>query len=117
MSYAGWHIKELKFTGQGDAEAHLSFSSGLSLVYGASNTGKSFALKALNFMLGGGALLPLIKEREPYNKAWLEIAFSPEHRAVLQRALAGGSFLLQEGDSQLRTLGPKHDANSTANIS
>jgi hypothetical protein len=42
MTYAGWHIEQLKFTGE-EKEAALVFGPGLSLVYGASNTGKSFA--------------------------------------------------------------------------
>ena len=89
MTYAGWHIERLKFTGKDDKEALLNFAAGLSLVYGASNTGKSFALKALDFMLGGQRELPNIKERTPYDKLWLDIAFSPDHRALLERALVG----------------------------
>src|SRR5689334_21744612 len=107
MTYGGWHIERLKFTGD-SKDALLEFAEGLSLVYGASNTGKSLALKSLDFMLGGGTPPPAIKEREPYSKLWLEIAFSREHRAVLERALVGGSFRLQENNDTPRTLAPKH---------
>lgn len=117
MTYAGWHIEKLKLVGKGDKEALLSFAPGLSLVYGASNTGKSFALKALDFMLGGQRELPNIKERDPYNKLWLDIAFSPDYKVSLERAIAGGAFKLHEGEETLRTLAPKHDANSPNNIS
>ena len=117
MSYAGWHIAQLKFTGEDDKEAVLDFASGLSLVYGASNTGKSFALKALDFMLGGQRALPNIGEREPHNKLWLDIAFSPDHRVSLERSIVGGAFRLHRGEHAARTLAPKHDANSPNNIS
>src|SRR4051812_11952834 len=103
MTYAGWHIEQLKFTGKNDKEASLAFAAGLSLVYGASNTGKSFALKSLDFMLGGGTPLPMIKERDPYNKVWLDISFAPDHRAWLERAIVGGPFLLHDGDAKPRT--------------
>ncbi len=117
MTYAGWHIEQMKFTGKEEKEALLSFASGLSLVYGASNTGKSFALKALDFMLGGQRELPNIKEREPYNKLWLDIAFSPDYKASLERAIVGGAFKLHETKEVARTLAPKHDANNPNNIS
>jgi hypothetical protein len=61
------HTEELKFAGKNDKAASRVFATGLSLVDGASNTGKSFALKSLDFMLDGGTQLPLITEREPYN--------------------------------------------------
>ncbi|WP_029058383.1 hypothetical protein [Stappia stellulata] len=117
MTYAGWHIEQLKLTGKGDEEAVLDFAAGLSLVYGASNTGKSFALKALDFMLGGQRELPNIKEREPYDKLWLDIAFSPDHKVRLERAIVGGPFRLHEGEDAARTLAPKHNANTPNNIS
>lgn len=117
MTYAGWHLEELKFTGKDDKEALLSFGTGLSLVYGASNTGKSFALKSLDFMLGGATPLPVLKEREPYDKLWLTIAFSPDHRATLERAIVGGAFNLYEGEKRPRVLAPVHNAKSPNNIS
>src|SRR5690242_1375905 len=117
MTYAGWHIRQLKFTGKDGKEALLDFAAGLTLVYGASNTGKSFALKALDFMLGGQKELPKIKERNPYSKLWLDIAFSPDHKALLERAIVGGAFSLHEGTGAPRTLAPKHDANTPNNIS
>lgn len=117
MTYAGWHIQQLKFTGNDDKQALLDFAAGLTLVYGASNSGKSFALKALDFMLGGQKELPNIKEREPYDKLWLDIAFSRDHKATLERAIAGGAFRLHEGADVARTLAPKHDANTLNNIS
>lgn len=117
MTYAGWHIQQLKFTGKDKKAATLDFAAGLTLVYGASNTGKSFALKALDFMLGGQKELPNINERKPYDRLWLGIAFSPDRKVLLERAIAGGAFKLHEGADPVRTLAPKHDANTQNNIS
>lgn len=117
MSYAGWHIEQLKFTGRDDKEALLDFAAGLSLVYGASNTGKSFALKALDFMLGGQRELPNIKERQAYSTLWLNVAFSGDYKASLERAINGGAFRLHDGQNPARTLAPKHDAKTPNNIS
>lgn len=117
MKYPGWHIERLKFTGKDNKEAFLEFAAGLTLVYGASNTGKSFALKALDYMLGGQRELPNIKERHPYDKLWLDIAFSPDYKVSLERAIAGGAFQLHEGQKPTRVLAPKHNANTPNNIS
>ncbi|MBJ7532704.1 hypothetical protein JDN40_01010 [Rhodomicrobium vannielii ATCC 17100] len=74
-------------------------------------------MKALDFMLGAHKELPLIKEREPYNRLWLDIAFSPAHKVSLERSIVGGAFQLHEGDHATRTLAAKHDPNNPANIS
>lgn len=117
MTYAGWHIDKLRFTGTEGKEALLAFAPGLTLVYGASNTGKSFAVKALDFMLGGGKKLPNIDERKPYNTVWLDLTLAPGRAVRLERGIGGGAFKLHEGDSEPSTLNPKHDPNNTANIS
>lgn len=64
MTYAGWHIDLLSFEGK-DKTAQLIFAPGLTLIYGASNTGKSLAVKAFDFMLGSSQELPNIIERRP----------------------------------------------------
>lgn len=117
MNYAGWHIGELRFTGADDRKALLEFAPGLTLVYGASNTGKSFAVKALDFMLGGGKELPNISERQPYNRVWLDLTLASGRPVTLERGIAGGAFKLHEGVGDASTLNPKHDPNNPANIS
>jgi hypothetical protein len=61
-----WH---LTFTGAGVPDASLDFAPGLNIAYGASNTGKSFTAKALNFMFGGSEALPGIEQRQDYDAA------------------------------------------------
>ncbi len=117
MTNPGWRINKLRFTGAEDKLALLEFASGLTLIYGASNTGKSFAVKAIDFMLGGGSELPNIDERKPYDKVWLDLSFGPDRPVTLERAIVGGAFRLHEGDSNPKTLIPKHDQDKSANIS
>lgn len=117
MTYAGWHIDLLSFEGKDKAIVGLAFGPGLTLVYGASNTGKSFALKALDFMLGGSELLPNIDERRPYDLLAMEMTLSENRRVRLARGLAGGAFKLSEEGREKLTLAPRHDADSTNNLS
>lgn len=116
MTYASWHLDRLALTGA-DKETALAFASSLSLIYGASNTGKSFALKALDFMLGAGRELPNIQERRPYNKVWLDLTLSAGRVLKLERGILGGAFTLHEGEAASSTLNPRHDANNPANLS
>jgi DNA repair ATPase RecN len=70
---SGIALKRLTITGQHADPAELGFADGLYILYGASNTGKSFALKTIDFMLGSSTSLPGITQRQPYDRAWLAL--------------------------------------------
>lgn len=115
-------IRKIAFTGR-DVVSELNFVDGLNLVYGASNTGKSFATKAIDYMLGGSRMLPDISERRPYERAWLGLSL-PDGDEMLSRALVGGNFavrsglaIAQDGGADVRVLGAKHDHTEDANLS
>jgi uncharacterized Zn finger protein (UPF0148 family) len=116
MKYARWHVDLLSFEGKDGKKAQLTFTPELTLIYGASNTGKSFAVKALDFMLGGSQELPNVKERQPYSRLFMEMTIGG--RSIrLERALAGGPFALHETGRETSTLASRHDAGSTNNLS
>ena len=60
---------------------------------GASNTGKSFTLKTLDFMLDGGDL-PSIDERKGYDGILLGVTLPDASKKTLYRAVSGGGFLI-----------------------
>ncbi|WP_283743325.1 hypothetical protein [Sideroxydans sp. CL21] len=90
-------IRHLTFTGPNVAPATLNFSNGLNLVYGASNTGKSFTVKAIDFMLGAAKELPEIPEREGYDQVWFGFTFNNSENFTLSRSVSGGGFKLYKG--------------------
>jgi hypothetical protein len=90
----GITLRRLTFTGQHAEPAELTFARALYILYGASNTGKSFALKSFDFMLGSSTPLPSFAERQPYDRAWLALNLPKYGTATLRRALAGGPFEL-----------------------
>ena len=118
-------LKHLMFTGPSADTAELEFSPGLSVLYGASNTGKSFSVKALDFMLGAARDLPGIAEREPYDRAWLGLDLPQLGPATIMRPLAGGSLELHSGlvtapaenGLHVRELSGRHDHTNRDNIS
>jgi hypothetical protein len=109
-------IRRLAFTGPKVQGVELSFAEGVTVIWGASNTGKSFTVKALDFMSGGKPkMLPKINERRGYDKAWLDLTLPKSGQVTLVRALAGGSFGLYDHwvepgtkDKATRTLSPEH---------
>ncbi|TBR28678.1 MAG: hypothetical protein EPO10_11785, partial [Reyranella sp.] len=64
---SGIRLQYLAFTGPDIETAELKFNEGLNIIYGASNTGKSFALKAILFMLGVSKTLPETEEIVVYD--------------------------------------------------
>lgn len=118
-------LKHLTFTGPDADPADIEFSAGLSVLMGASNTGKSFSVKALDFLLGAARDLPDIVERKPYDRAWLALDLPQFGPATFMRAVAGGSFELRPGfvtapppeDANVRQLSGRHDHTNNDNIS
>ena len=117
-------IRHLAFTGSDVESAGLDFQSGPNLVYGASNTGKSFALESLDFMLGGSKQLPDIKERKGYETIWLGFSLEGVGDFTLSRGINGGSYELYEGlvksaqsGQNVRILHQTHNAKNENNLS
>jgi hypothetical protein len=90
-------LRKLAFTGPKVQTKELTFNDGLNLIWGASNAGKSFVVKALDFMTGAGSPLPNITERVGYDRCWLELELPDAGLVTLRRALAGGGFALHMG--------------------
>lgn len=117
-------LRHLVFTSPGRPPAELEFREGSNLVWGASNTGKSFTLKAINFMLGGSSPLPDIDERQGFDTVMLGISITGAGDFTLSRSVAGGDFLLHDGLLKAaptgvtgRQLGAKHSHQKPGNLS
>ncbi len=118
-------LHELAFTGPDRETARLSFEARPNFIYGASNTGKSFSLSAIDFMLGAGSgILPDIEEAAGYDTAWLALTLPSCRTITLSRARAGGDFNVWDGlgagvDPHARTLvlGGTHSAKNPNSLS
>lgn len=115
-------LRHIAFTGTGVPDAELSFEDGLNIVFGASNTGKSFTMKALNFMLGSSKPLAKIDERAPYESVWLGLRLENGSEVTLTRSVKGYGFTLFPGlvtdhVGNGIALDDKHNPKSHANLS
>ena len=117
----GFQLRRLQITGLNVADAEIEFGPGLNVVSGASDTGKSYLVETIDFMLGGGTPPRQIPESRGYDNARLSIIAHDGRGFELTRALQGGDFLLAElgapGTAGPVTLGSRHSASTEENIS
>lgn len=120
---AGIILKHIVFIGKDIASARLDFDSGVNLIYGASNTGKSFVLKSIDFMLGGSGLLPEIEESKGYEQVLLGFEIENDQPYTLERSIKGGAFklyktLLNEPNEDyfIKTLAPDGKTKKTMSL-
>lgn len=119
----GIRLRHLVFTGPNVEIAELEFDEGLNIVFGASNTGKSFASKTILFMLGASTSLPETEEIAAYDGAWLGITLGDQGDFTLYRATRGGHLKLYAGlhkgtpTGNGELLREKHDHKRTDTVS
>ena len=117
-------IRHLCFTGPGRETATVTFGHGLNVIYGASETGKSFIVEALDFMLGASAELRDIPERVGYDRVFLGVEQADGTMFTLERSASGGQFRWYEGlhlavpdGVEPKVLAAKHNPTRPDNIS
>src|SRR5215510_4527771 len=124
-SASGFKLRHLVFYGPGREPAAVHFGSGLNAIYGASDTGKSFVVEAIDFMLGGKTALRDIPERVGYDRVLLGIETIGREEFTLSRSADGGHFRLFTGlhreppstDVEGRDLADQHSDRSGDNLS
>lgn len=90
-------IRFIVFVGPVKSPAEIEFGSGLNLVYGPSNTGKSSVLDGIDFMLGTETPLKELPEHEGYDQVILGVEFSKSERFTFVRSIEGGDYECFEG--------------------
>lgn len=90
-------IDRLAFTGPNVPTKDLVFYEGVNVLWGASQAGKSFMIKALDYMSGGGTPLPEIDEIRGYDRCWLEMTLPGPEQITLARAITGSDFTAYSG--------------------
>jgi AAA domain len=97
MSKPGLRLRHLSFHGPDRQPATVKFGPGLNIIYGASETGKSFVVEAIDFMLGGKPPLRGIEQRDGYDRILLSAETISGEQFTLQRSVDGGAFRVHPG--------------------
>lgn len=118
MSNSYLQLRRIAFSGP-KKMAEMTFSNGVNVICGASDTGKSFLAESIDFMLGGSVLRD-IPERTPFGEVQFDLDVSSGEKWRFYRASSGGNFkaenLLDE-DAEIEVLRKDHGHGKTDNMS
>lgn len=121
----GFRLRFLGFFGPQKTPATVTFGPGLNVIYGASNTGKSFIVEAIDFMLGGKPPLRDIPERVGYDLVLFGLETLGGENFTLWRSMDGGGFRLYKSlhqtppapDVPHKLLDEQHSDKNDTNLS
>ena len=107
-----FYIKKLRITGPGVKAAEVEFKKGLNIVHGPSNTGKSYILECIDYILAGKETS--FDEKTGYNKIMLELIHNGSS-VKISREIGKNKFDVVSGDSDISSgeysLGKKNHIN------
>ena len=87
-------LRRLAFTGPRVERRELSFVDGVNVVWGASNAGKTYTLRMLDFMLGAKDPPPGIPQLDGFATCWLELDLPQSGTVTLSRSFKAGAIKL-----------------------
>ena len=93
MSTPYLQLRRIAFSGPNDM-SEMTFLSGVNVVCGASDTGKSFLAESIDFMFGGSELRD-IPERTPFGEIQFDLDLTSGEKWRFFRATSGGDFTVQ----------------------
>lgn len=114
----GFILRRLALTGPGRPPAEVSFTRGLNVIAGPSDTGKSFIAQCLDYALGSGDPPKDIPEAQGYSSVVLEIEANNDRRAyTLERSLRGGEVLCKTDGRPDQVLAARHQGGKETTVS
>jgi hypothetical protein len=95
MEKLGFYIRKLRVTGNQKRPAEIQFTTGLNVVAGASNTGKSYIFQCIDYLLGARKIPKEIDESKGYTTFELEIESHAGRTVSLKRTVEGKKYLVK----------------------
>lgn len=94
MNNNGFYIEKLILVGKDIEPAIVEFQKGCNVVYGPSDTGKTFIFQCIQFLLGKSNIPKRIPESKKYTNAYLQIKTYQEKAQsyTIERLLNGGDY-------------------------
>jgi archaellum component FlaC len=96
MAFNPLQLRFIRFLGPEKEAVEFPFRPGFNILYGSSDTGKTFLVEAIDFMLGAGDDLRDIPERIGYDSILLGLTALGKDYTV-QRSMNKGAFRLYDG--------------------
>lgn len=109
-------IDQLMFTGPERKPVSIQFRSGVNIIWGASNTGKSFVRKSIDYVLGG-ELPTLPPEGKSMDNYVLWLTLSGGQKVTLRASALGGDIYKAAGHLQVVNEGsPEYEVFSRKHV-
>lgn len=114
----GLYFTKIAVLGTGKQPAEVSFTKGLNIISGASETGKSYIIECINYLLGGKDQPKPIKEAKGYQKIQAEIRTFDGQVFTLSRQFDDNTIYMSEGSfdefgkNETINLSAKHSDNN-----
>ena len=89
----GLVLRYIAYYGPNKSPAALSLEQGLNVICGASETGKSFIVESIDFMMGQENPVRDIPERDGYDRVRLAIESAGWPPLTIDRSIEGGDFI------------------------
>jgi hypothetical protein len=96
MAFNALQLRFIRFLGPGKEPAEYVFTPGLNILWGSSDTGKTFLVEAIDFMLGSGEALKDIPERVGYDRILLGLTAGGKDYTI-SRSTDAGAFKRYDG--------------------
>jgi hypothetical protein len=96
MAFNPLQLRFIRLLGPGKEAVNFPFKAGFNILYGSSDTGKTFLVEAIDFMLGAGDDLRDIPERNGFDTILLGLTAHGKDYTV-QRSVNKGAFKLYDG--------------------
>jgi DNA repair exonuclease SbcCD ATPase subunit len=110
-------MRRLVVSGPGKKDATVTFRSGLNVVVGPSDTGKTYIFQCLDFALGSSTPPKNIPQSGGYETVELSLVAHTGREYILTRSLRGGDISLQEEGAETRAMKRKHSPENSDNVS
>jgi hypothetical protein len=96
MAFTPLQLRFIRILGPEKEPAVYEFTPGLNILWGSSDTGKTFLVQAIDFMLGAGDPLKDIPERNGYDHILLGLTAGGKEYTI-HRSINGGAFKRFDG--------------------
>lgn len=117
MANHGFYITNVRLTGANVDDAEIDLEDGFNVIFGASNTGKTFISQCVDFAFGRTDPPKAIPESRSYEQVHVTIQIrETSEKIVLRRSLHGGDIAAVMGDGE-KILSATHSDRNSDNIS
>lgn len=118
MSKHGFFIEKVRLFGEGLPDAEIHLKDGFNVVFGASNTGKTYIAQCIDFAFGRTKAPKNIPEASSYETVEVSIRRRDNNESiVLSRGRRGGDISYQINDGEIKTLKAQHSGDNFENVS